>query len=65
MDKVNINIAGLEELQRVIHIGPVRAQRIIDDRQSHKFRDVFELSVITGLGMKRIQDVIIQGLVSF
>ncbi len=62
---VNINSAGFEELQRIIHIGPVRAQRIIDHRQSHKFRDVFELSVILGLGMWRIQDIVIQGLVSF
>lgn len=63
MEKVNINRANWNELQRIIHVGKYRAQQIIQTReQSGNFRDVFELSTIIGLGSKRMSDILIQGI---
>lgn len=57
---VNINKADPEALEAIIHIGPKRAEMIIKNRP---YRDVHELSVATGLGGKRMKDIINQGLV--
>lgn len=64
MEKVNINTSDGDELQKIIHIGPIRAGEIIklqvfSDRQ---FRDIFELSTILGLGPKRMKDIIDEGI---
>ena len=53
--KINVNKATIEELQKIVHIGPVRAQKIIENRP---FRDIYELSKILGIGNKRMQDII-------
>jgi competence protein ComEC len=59
MKKVNINKASLKDLERIIHIGPRRAQEIIDGRP---YRDVYELSAVTNLGMIRMGHIISQGV---
>lgn len=56
--KININNAGEKELQSIIHIGPKRARLLVENRP---YRDMFEISNITGLGKKRMLDIINQG----
>lgn len=57
--KIDINKASYEDLQKIIHIGPKRARMIIEMRL---FKDMYELSNVPGLGKKRMNDIIAQGL---
>lgn len=63
MEKVNINTADGQELQKIIHIGPIRAS-MIDIRRNKgiTFRDIYEFSQILGLGPKRMKDIIEQNI---
>ena len=60
---VNINTAGVDELDSLPGIGPVLAQRIVDYRTEHgPFRSAEELMQVEGIGratMESIQDHII------
>ena len=60
---VNINTAGVDELDSLPGIGPVLAQRIVDYRTEHgSFRSAEELMQVEGIGratMESIQDHII------
>lgn len=48
---VDVNTAGLDELQRLKGIGPVLAQRIIDYREEHgPFQSVEDLLEVKGIG---------------
>ena len=60
MEKVNLNRASEKELQKIIHIGPVRAKKIIERRP---YRDILELSKILGLGLIRMRQIFNQGIV--
>ena len=64
MGKVNINTADAEDLQKIIHIGEVRAGEIIKLQifSDRPFRDIYELSKILGLVPKRMQDIIEQNI---
>lgn len=49
--KININIANYEELQEIIGVGPVIAQRIIDYRsQNGQFQKIEDLKNVSGIG---------------
>jgi competence protein ComEA len=51
---VNLNTAGLVELQTLPGVGPVLAQRILDYRQAHGgFRSVADLRQVSGIGDAR------------
>ena len=64
MEKVSINRADFEELQRIIHIGPVRSANILSERIFNgPFKDIYEISNISRLGQKRMEDIIKQGIV--
>ena len=58
---IDVNTAGLAELQQIIHIGPVRAQEIIDLRRVQRFRSVNDLTRVNGIGPARLQDIIAEG----
>jgi competence ComEA-like helix-hairpin-helix protein len=58
---IDINTAGLAELQQIIHIGPVRAQEILALRQVQRFRSVNDLTRVNGIGAARLQDIIAEG----
>src|SRR5699024_4675301 len=56
---ISINDASAEELEAIIHIGPVRAQDVIDERP---FDSVSDLTKVKGIGPSRIADIEEQGL---
>lgn len=56
---VNINSASVEAVQQIIHIGPERAQDLINLRP---FSSVRDLDRISGIGPARIKDIQAQGL---
>ncbi|MDD5606607.1 MAG: helix-hairpin-helix domain-containing protein [Candidatus Pacebacteria bacterium] len=55
---ININTASSQELEEIISIGPVLAQRIIEARP---FYSIYELTKIVGIGDKTLQKIIDQG----
>ncbi|RQD73760.1 MAG: MBL fold metallo-hydrolase, partial [Candidatus Syntrophonatronum acetioxidans] len=57
--RININTASLEELQEIIHIGPGRAQEIIDLRP---FNSLEELTRVSGIGPARLEDIKAEGI---
>lgn len=53
--KVNINSAGLSELQRLPGVGPATAQKILDYRNQHgRFNSVDELEEVSGIGPAKL-----------
>lgn len=59
METVNVNKASEKNLQKIKGIGKIRAAKIIQNRP---FRDLYELSKITGLGKKRMDEIIKQDI---
>ena len=59
---VDVNTATADDLQRIIHIGPVRAQQIIGMRRTRPFRSVQELTRVRGIAEIRLRDIVRQGL---
>ncbi len=60
-DCIDLNTASYEELQYIIHIGPERAQGIIEVRP---WQPVDDLIRISGIGSSRLHDIKEQGLAS-
>ena len=59
---VDLNTANLDELQRIVHIGPDRAEDIIRLRRTRPFRTVNELTGVPGIGRGRLRDIVAEGL---
>jgi DNA uptake protein ComE-like DNA-binding protein len=60
MEKVNLNKSHESELTKIIHIGPVRAEKIVKRRP---YKDIYELSNVLGLGRKRMDQIFQQGII--
>jgi predicted flap endonuclease-1-like 5' DNA nuclease len=59
---VDINRAGADELQQIVHIGPDLAGQIINLRAQRPFASVDELTRVSGIGPARLSDINAQGL---
>lgn len=57
--QVDVNTAGFDDLQAIIHIGPDRAQQI---EQLRPFPSVESLDRVSGIGPARLADIISQGV---
>jgi|GEM_PF-4421181 len=57
---VDLNTASVEDLQRIIHIGEVRAQAVVDGRP---WGSVDDLVVVSGISDERLADIRAQGRV--
>lgn len=57
--QIDINAAGFEELQDIVHVGPDRAQQIIDLRP---FSSVDALTRVSGIAEARLRDIQQQGV---
>jgi len=55
--QVDINLANWDDLQLIIHIGPVRADEIISMRSVRKFTSVDGLDDVNGIGPSRLKDI--------
>jgi comEA protein len=57
--RVNINQASQQALEKLPNIGPAMAKRIIDYRQSQGgFKSVGELKKVKGIGAKRLSQLV-------
>ncbi len=56
---ININEASESEIRQIVHIGPDRAQSLIDQRP---FESIDQLMKIEGIGPTRIKDIKVQGI---
>ena len=52
--KVDINVASIQELQRLPRIGPVLAAAIVDARAAKPFSTIEELNRVRGIGTKTL-----------
>ena len=57
-ERIDLNTASAEELQRLEGIGPVLAEAIVQDREKNgKFQSVDDLTRVSGIGEKRLEAI--------
>jgi len=61
-DCVDLNTASVEQLDRIIHIGPARARQIVTLRAQRLFESVDEIVRVRGIASARLRDIRAQGL---
>jgi competence ComEA-like helix-hairpin-helix protein len=57
LEKIDINLAKKEELEKIIGIGPATAKKIIETRKSCYFYPLSSLSIINGIGPVTIEKI--------
>ncbi len=56
--QIDLNVATMEELQRLPSVGPKTAERIVEYREKHgTFHSVDELVNVKGIGMKKLERI--------
>jgi competence protein ComEA len=55
---INLNKATVEELQAIPFIGKYKAQQIIGYREKTKFKDIYELSNVKGIGGYTLKQIL-------
>lgn len=58
-EQIDVNGAGPDELERIVHIGPARAEQVEELRPFANLRD---LTRVPGIGDKRLSDITDQNL---
>lgn len=61
-NQLNINIAFIEALEELYRIGPILAQRIIEERQKELFYTLDDLVRVQGIGEKTVAGIKEQGI---
>jgi len=61
-EKIEINTASKKELENIVNIGTVVAQRIVDYRNEHAFYSIEDLLNVTGIGESTLENIKKQGL---
>jgi competence protein ComEA len=54
--RIDVNRASREELQRLPGVGPKLSQRIVEAREKGRFRTIDELRRVPGIGAKTLED---------
>ncbi len=56
--KIDLNLAGVDELTLLPGVGPVLAQRMVEWRKAHgRYRSVEDLQEVKGIGKKRLEQL--------
>lgn len=56
-DKININTASLEDLQKIPGVGEKTAQRILEQRQESPYQKIEDLKNLPGIGDKKFEEM--------
>jgi DNA uptake protein ComE-like DNA-binding protein len=57
--RIDVNSAGTHELERIVHIGPARAEQVEELRPFTNLRD---LTRVPGIGEKRLTEIVEQNV---
>ena len=58
-ERVNVNTADVEDLQRIVHIGEERAEKV---KKHRPYQTLEDLTRIRGIGKARVEDIRDQGI---
>ncbi len=56
-EKININTATAEELDRLEGIGPVLSKRIVEYRAQTPFKTIYDIKKVSGIGDKKFEKI--------